>query len=616
MCGIVGYVGQQAAVDVVVDGLRRLEYRGYDSAGVAILDADTGRLDVVRRAGKLANLCDALSTHAAAGTLGIGHTRWATHGAPTDRNAHPHVDCTGAIAVVHNGTLENYLALRDGVEERGHTLHSETDTEAIAHLIEERYSAAGDGDLAAAVRSVCAGLEGSFVLVVAHRDHPDLVIGARRNLPLVAGLGDGENFLASDVTAFIAHTRTARAIGQDEFVELRRDGIRVTDPAGIDVPEQDSVFHIDWDVAMAEKAGFEWFMLKEIAEQPTAIAETLGGRLDELGRLALDELAISDEDIRDLDEVFIIGCGSTYHSALIGKYAIERWCRLPVQVEIASEFRYRDPVLDRKTLVIAISQSGETADTLEAIRHARGQHAWVLAVTNTVGSSIARESDAAFYTRGGPEIAVASTKAVMTQITATYLVGLYLAQVRGTRDADEITAHFHDLSASADLVADVLGRMDPVRKLARELAGHERVLFLGRHVGYPMALEGALKLKELAYVGAEGFPAGEIKHGPIALVERGTPVIVLAPRHALQPKLITNVQEVRARGALTIVVATDGDRSVDPHADHVIRIPNTKSLLSPLLMLVPMQVFAAEYAMARGLDIDQPRNLAKSVTVE
>jgi glucosamine--fructose-6-phosphate aminotransferase (isomerizing) len=612
MCGIVGYVGTQSALDVVVDGLKRLEYRGYDSAGIAIRD-DNGDLTVVRRAGKLANLQGALAAAdapALTGSLGIGHTRWATHGAPNDRNAHPHVDCTGAIAVVHNGTLENFTALREGLEQRDHVLTSETDTEAVAHLIEERY----DGDLAAAVRSVCADLEGSFVLVVAHRDQPDLVVGARRNLPLVVGLGDGENFLASDVTAFIAHTRTARALDQDQFVELRRDGVRVTDVDGVLVEGDE--FHVDWDTAAAEKAGYEYFMLKEIDEQPEAVRETLADRLDPDGRLMLDELAMSDEDVQGLTQVIVVGCGSTYHSGLVAKYAIERWARLPVQVEIASEFRYRDPVLDRRTLVVAISQSGETADTLEAVRHARRQRASVLAVTNTVGSSLARESDATFYTRGGPEVAVASTKAVMTQLVAVYLVGLYLAQVRGYRDGDEVRSHFRDLTHTPELVSAVLTRMDPVRKLAREIASSERVLFLGRHVGYPIALEGALKLKELAYVSAEGFPAGEIKHGPIALIEKGTPVVVIAPRHALTSKLVTNVQEIRARGARTIVIATDGDDSMVPHADDLIWIPDTKSLLSPLLTLVPMQVLAAEFAMARGLDVDQPRNLAKSVTVE
>ncbi|MDQ1703857.1 MAG: hypothetical protein QOF18_223 [Frankiaceae bacterium] len=611
MCGIVGYVGEQPALDVVLEGLRRLEYRGYDSAGVAVLDpSGGGALTVVRRAGKLANLEAALAGRDISGTLGIGHTRWATHGAPTDRNAHPHVDCTGAIAIVHNGTIENFAELREGLEMRGHELTSDTDTEAVAHLIEERYA----GDLPAAVRSVCAELDGSFVLVVTHREQPDLVVGARRNLPLVVGIGDGENFLASDVTAFIAHTREARALDQDQVVELRRSGVRVTDLDGAEV--EGETFHVDWDTAAAEKAGYDYFMLKEIQEQPAAVSETIGGRIGADGRLRLDELSISDEDVRGFEKVFIVACGSSYHSGLVGKYAIERWCRLSVEVEMGSEFRYRDPVLDRHTLVIAVSQSGETADTLEAVRHARQQRAWVMAITNTVGSSIARESDAVFYTRGGPEIAVASTKAVMTQLSAVYLVGLYLAQVRGTRDSDEVRSHFHDLATIPALITEVLSRMDGTRKLARDLSGEERVLFLGRHIGYPMALEGALKLKELAYVSAEGMPAGEIKHGPIALIDKGTPVVVLATRHALQPKLVTNIQEIRARGARTIVVATDGDESVTPYADHLIRLPDTKSLLSPMLTLVPLQVFAAEFAMARGLDVDQPRNLAKSVTVE
>jgi glucosamine--fructose-6-phosphate aminotransferase (isomerizing) len=621
VCGIVGYVGERPALDVVMQGLRRLEYRGYDSAGVAVLDpvapdgsvGASGTLQVERRAGKLANLDAALDGRELPGSLGIGHTRWATHGAPTDRNAHPHVDCDARVAVVHNGTLENFAELRDGLEHRGHTLRSETDTEAVAHLIEERYRDNG-GDLAGAVRAVCRDLEGSFVLVVTAADQPDLVIGARRNLPLVVGLGDGENFLASDVTAFIAYTREARSVDQDQVVELRRDGVRVTDLDGADV--DGSSYHVDWDTAAAEKAGYDYFMLKEIDEQPEAVQATVGGRLAPDGRLRLDELAISDEDIRGFHQVVIVACGSAYHSGLVGKYAIERWTRLPTQVEIASEFRYRDPVVDRDTLVIAISQSGETADTLEALRHARQQGAWVMAVSNTVGSSVARESDAVFYTRGGPEIAVASTKAVMTQLAAMYLVGLHLAQVRGTRDLDEVRSHYRDLVEIPDLVAETLTRMDGVRKLAREISGSERVLFLGRHVGYPMALEGALKLKELAYVSAEGFPAGEIKHGPIALIEQGTPVVVLATRHALSPKLVTNVQEIKARGARTIVIATDGDESVVPYADHLIRVPDTKSLLSPLLTLVPMQVFAAEFAMARGFDVDQPRNLAKSVTVE
>jgi glutamine---fructose-6-phosphate transaminase (isomerizing) len=609
MCGIVGYVGEQDALEVVLGGLRRLEYRGYDSAGVAILGQD-GLLRTERRAGKLANLEKEVADAPFPGSLGIGHTRWATHGAPTDRNAHPHLDCTNKVAVVHNGTIENFEQLVLGLDARGHERRSETDTEVVAHLVEDRY----DGDLAATVRSICKDLEGSFVLVVAHQDEPDLVVAARRNLPLVVGLGEGENFLGSDVTAFIAHTREALAVDQDQVVELRRTGVTITDLDGAVV--QGQTYHVDWDTAAAEKGGHDFFMDKEILEQPAAVRETLGGRLTTDGLLHLDELSMSDEDIRDIEQVVIIACGSSYHSGLVGKYAIERWCRLPVYVEVASEFRYRDPVIGRTTLVIAISQSGETADTLEALRHARAQKARVLAVTNTVGSTVSRESDAAFYTRGGPEVAVASTKAVIAQLAAMYVVGLYLAQVRGTRDPDEVRAHLRDLQQIPELVSEVLSRMEPVRALARELANEERVLFLGRHVGYPMALEGALKLKELAYISAEGFPAGEIKHGPIALIEDGTPVVIIAPRHALQPKMVNNVQEVRARGARTIVIATDGDDSVTPYADTVIRIPDTKSLLTPLLTIVPMQVLSAEVARARGLDIDQPRNLAKSVTVE
>jgi glucosamine--fructose-6-phosphate aminotransferase (isomerizing) len=595
MCGIVGYVGKQDALEVVLGGLRRLEYRGYDSAGVSVLGPD-GTLSVERKAGKLANLEKALADLTLPGTLAIGHTRWATHGPPTDQNAHPHVDCSGAVAVVHNGTIENFEVLVRGLEERGHRRTSDTDTEVVAHLVEERYA----GDLPATVRSICKDLEGSFVLVISHRDEPGLVVAARRNLPLVIGLGDGENFLGSDVTAFIAHTREARAVDQDQVVELRRTGVTVTDLDGT-VVEGES-YHVDWDTDAAEKGGHEFFMLKEIEEQPAAVRDTLGGRLTAEGLLHLDELSMSDDDIRQIEQVVIIACGSSYHSGLVGKYAIERWCRLPVQVEMASEFRYRDPVVGRNTLVIAISQSG--------------QKAWVLAVSNTVGSTVSRESDAVLYTRCGPEVAVASTKAVMAQLAAMYVVGLYLAQVRGTRDADEVRAHMRDLQEIPDLVQEVLSRMEPVRELARSLATEDRVLFLGRHVGYPMALEGALKLKELAYISAEGFPAGEIKHGPIALIEEGTPVVILAPRHALQAKLINNIQEVRARGARTIVIATDGDEMVTPYADTVIRIPDTKSLLTPLLMIVPLQVLSAEVARARGLDVDQPRNLAKSVTVE
>ncbi|MGI8698545.1 MAG: glutamine--fructose-6-phosphate transaminase (isomerizing) [Mycobacteriales bacterium] len=613
MCGIVGYVGDRSAVEVVMDGLRRLEYRGYDSAGVAVLD---GGLTVERKAGKLGNLEKEVAERPMSGRTGIGHTRWATHGAPTDRNAHPHRSCDGAVAVVHNGIIENFAALRAALEDRGHELASDTDTEVVAHLLEERWSQTGD--LAASMRAVCRELEGAFTLVAVHRDTPDVVVGARRNSPLVVGRGQGENFLASDVAAFIAHTRDAVELGQDQVVELTADGFSVTDFDGSPVEVRE--YHVDWDLSAAEKGGYDYFMLKEIAEQPAAVADTLRGRLGADGRILLDEVRLSDQDLRDIDKVFIIACGTAFYAGLIAKYAIEHWTRIPCEVEIASEFRYRDPVLDRSTLVIAISQSGETLDTLMAVKHAREQKARVLAICNTNGSTIPRESDAVLYTRAGPEIAVAGTKTFLAQITATYLVGLALAQVRGTMYGDEVAVRVAQLEAMPALVQRVLDTAEPVRALARELAANPTVLFLGRHVGYPVALEGALKLKELAYIHAEGFPAGELKHGPIALIEEGLPVVVVVPsplgRNVLHGKVISNLQEVRARGARTIVIAEDGDDEVLPYADELIRVPRTPTLLAPLVTTVPLQIFACEMAQARGRDVDQPRNLAKSVTVE
>ncbi len=613
MCGIVGYVGGQQALQVVMDGLRRLEYRGYDSAGVAILD---GELAVARKAGKLANLDKALAEvdEPMRGTLGIGHTRWATHGPPNDRNAHPHLSCDGAVAVVHNGIIENFAALRADLEQRGHNLESDTDTEVVAHLLEERY----DGDLAEAMRSVCRDLDGAFTLVAVHRDAPDVVVGARRNSPLVVGLGDGENFLASDVAAFIAHTRDALELGQDQVVELRRDGVTVTGFDG--AAAEGKPYRVDWDAGAAERGGYDNFMQKEIAEQPQAVADTLRGRLTEYGDIALDEVRLSDDELRDIDKVFIVACGSAFHAGLVAKYAIEHWTRVPVEVEYASEFRYRDPVLDRSTLVIAISQSGETMDTLMAVRHAREQGARVLAICNTNGSTIPRESDAVLYTRAGPEVGVAATKTFLTQVTAAYLVGLHLARVRGTKYGDEVTGVLQQLELVPRLVEGVLGELGAVRTLARDLVDAKAVLFLGRHVGYPVALEGALKLKELAYMHAEAFPAGELKHGPIALIEDGLPVVVVMPsqrgRGPLHGKMVSNIQEVRARGARTIVIAEDGDDEVLPFADTVIRVPPTPTLLAPLVATLPLQVFACELALARGNDVDQPRNLAKSVTVE
>ncbi|MFT9790342.1 glutamine--fructose-6-phosphate transaminase (isomerizing) [Streptomyces rhizosphaericola] len=615
MCGIVGYVGGQSAQDVVVAGLKRLEYRGYDSAGVAVL-ADGG-LAAAKKAGKLVNLEKELGDRPLpAGRTGIGHTRWATHGAPTDANAHPHLDNAGRVAVVHNGIIENFAALRRELTGRGHALESETDTEVVAHLLAEAFSAGGD--LADAMRQVCQRLEGAFTLVAVHADQPDVVVGARRNSPLVVGVGQDEWFLASDVAAFIAHTRAAIELGQDQVVELSREGVTVTgfDGAPADVRE----YHVDWDASAAEKGGYASFMLKEIADQPQAVADTLLGRVDGEGSLTLDEVRIPDAELREVDKVVIVACGTAFHAGMIAKYAIEHWTRLPCETELASEFRYRDPILDQRTLVIAISQSGETMDTLMALRHAREQGAKVLAICNTNGSTIPRESDAVLYTHAGPEVAVASTKAFLTQLVACYLVALYLGQLRGTKWGDEIRTVVRQLSAISAEVESVLATMEPVRALARSLAHHDTVLFLGRHVGYPVALEGALKLKELAYMHAEGFAAGELKHGPIALIEEGLPVVVIVPsprgRSVLHDKIVSNIQEIRARGALTVVVAEEGDEAVVPYADHLITVPATPTLLQPLVATVPLQVFACELATARGNEVDQPRNLAKSVTVE
>jgi glutamine---fructose-6-phosphate transaminase (isomerizing) len=598
---------------VVLEGLRRLEYRGYDSAGVALITA--GELVTAKKAGKIANLDKELADRPLPpASTGIGHTRWATHGPPNDRNAHPH--SAARVAVVHNGIIENFATLRADLESRGSELLSETDTEVVAHLLAEQLPAAY-GDLAEAMRRVCRMLEGAFTLVAVHADAPDVVVGARRNSPLVVGVGKGENFLASDVSAFITHTRDAIELGQDQVVELRPDGVKVTTFDG--TPADVTPYHVDWDVSAAEKGGFDYFMLKEIAEQPKAIADTLLGRFTPEGRLHLDEMRLSDDELREVDKIIVIACGTSFHVGLIAKYAIEHWTRIPCEVELASEFRYRDPIVDRSTMVIAISQSGETMDTLMALRHAREQKARVLAICNTNGATIPRESDAVVYTHAGPEIAVASTKAFLTQIVATYVIALYLAQVRGIKYGEEITAIVDQLEQIPDAVAKVLESVEPVRALARELKDARSVLFIGRHVGYPVALEGALKLKELAYMHAEGFAAGELKHGPIALIEDGLPVFVVVPprgRDVLHDKMVSNVQEVRARGARTIVLAEEGDESVTPYADHLIRLPKVPTLLHPLVATVPLQVFSCEMATAKGHDVDQPRNLAKSVTVE
>ena len=614
MCGIVGYAGPKSAVGVVVDGLRRLEYRGYDSAGVCVV-AD-GELSVTKRAGKLANLEEALAAAPLPTSgLAIGHTRWATHGGPTDTNAHPHTSANGRVAVVHNGIIENFVQLRTELAGAGIVPVSQTDTEIAAQLLGLEVEK-GVG-LSEALRLVCNRLEGAFTLVAVDTQQPDTVAAARRNSPLVVGVGEGENFLASDVAAFIEHTREAIELGQDRVVTITPTSVEVVTFAG--EPATVHPYHVDWDLSAAEKGGFDWFMRKEIFEQPKAVADTLLGRHDADGALTLDEVHISAAELRQIDKIIIVACGTAFYSGLVAKYAIEHWTRIPCEVELASEFRYRDPIVGPTTLVVAISQSGETADTLMAIRHAQEQRAKVLAICNTNGSTIPRESDAVIYTHAGPEIGVASTKGFLTQLVACYLLGLYLAQVRGTKFGDEIKLVMKELATVPEAITTLLGEMDPVLKLAADFADERVVLFLGRHVGYPVALEGALKLKELAYIHAEGFAAGELKHGPIALIEDQLPVFVVVPpqgRDMLHDKVVSNIQEIRARGARTIVLAEADDHEVDAFADVLIRLPKVSTLLQPLVATVPLQVFACELATRKGHDVDQPRNLAKSVTVE
>jgi len=608
----VGYTGPQSAFTPIVEGLRRLEYRGYDSAGIALGTGNS--LFVEKRAGKLANLEGALPANLPTVHSGIGHTRWATHGGPTDRNAHPHLDNEGKLAVIHNGIIENYSELKEELEKRGHTFESETDTESVAHLLSELRKE-HKGDLTAAMRAAVKRLRGSFTLLAIHADAPQTIVGVRRNSPLVAGLGDGENFLASDVAAFIDYTKRAVELGQDEVVTINPDGIAICDLEGNALPLKE--YEITWDAAAAQKGGFAHFMLKEIFDQPKAIADTLIGRLSDNNQIQLDELHMSDDEIKKIKRISVIACGTAYHAGMVAKYAIEKWAKVPVDVEIASEYRYRDPIVDKDSLVIAISQSGETMDLIMAVRHAKAAGARVLAVCNTNSSTIPRESDAVLYTHAGPEIAVASTKAFLTQIVAIYLIGLKLAQVRATLSDAQVKSLYTEMLELPGQVEQILETIEPLRELTRKFAQNDTVLFLGRGIAYPVALEGALKLKELAYIHAEGFAGGELKHGPIALIEEGTAVIAILPpkdEHGLDEKMLSNIQEVKARGARVVVIAPEGAEVIG--VEHIIRIPVASPLFQPVLATVPLQVFAYEIAVARGTDVDQPRNLAKSVTVE
>jgi len=611
MCGIIGYTGPAPVLPILLEGLRTLEYRGYDSAGVALVGA--GALSVVKRAGKLGRLLQALDGDTVEGTAGVGHTRWATHGEPNDRNAHPHVDPAGDVAVIHNGIIENFAELRAKLAADGAVFASDTDTEVVAHLVAQ-CRRDGATDLAEAVRAAVRRLDGAFAIAVVDRREPGTIVACRREAPLVLGRVSGGALLSSDVAGLIAHTRDIEALLDDQVAVLTRDGIAVTDLGGR--PAQGHRFTVDWDIAAAEKQGYAHFMLKEIHEQPLAVRETLLGRVDADGRVTLDELRADADDFRFVDKVYIVACGTSFHAGMVAKYAIEHWAGIGVEVEIASEFRYRDPILTPHTLVVAISQSGETADTLAAATHARAQGAKVVAISNVVGSSLARDADAVLYTRAGPEIGVAATKTFVTQIIALDVLALYLAQARRALFPDECRDHLARMEALPDLLAQVLDSEQEIAGLARRFCRAGYVMFIGRHVGLPIALEGALKLKEISYVHAEGFAAGEMKHGPIALITDGGPVVALATRGHVRGKILSNIQEVKARGAVVLAIATEGDTEIKEHADHVVYVPEVHELLYPVLTVVPLQLLGYHIAAELGRDVDMPRNLAKTVTVE
>jgi glucosamine--fructose-6-phosphate aminotransferase (isomerizing) len=608
MCGIVGYVGPKSVIDVLLPGLAHLEYRGYDSAGVALIRP--GSMDVIKTAGRIADL-EALVTREAPepAMSGIGHTRWATHGAPNTVNAHPHSDDGGDVVVVHNGIIENWLSLKQKMIEAGHEFASDTDTEVVAHMLADL----ADLPLIEAVRQVMNQAEGALALAVMRRSEPDVIVGARRGSPLVVGRGDGENFLASDIPAFLEHTREMVIIEDDRVVELRPDSVKLIDLAGNELEPQHR--KVEWDLEAAERGGFATFMLKEIHEQPHAIADTLGGRVSETGRVLLTELEMDETLLRHVDKVYVVACGTSYHAAMMAKYAIERWTRLPVEIDIASEFRYRDPVLDDRSLVIGISQSGETIDTLAAVRYARAQGANVIGVSNVVDSALARESDAVLYTRAGPEIGVAATKTFTTQLVAMQLLGLYLAQVRGSMDPGRIEVLVKEMLRLPEQVERALETSDEIERLVTPWADVRDYFFLGRSGDFPVAMEGALKLKEIAYVRAEGYAAGEMKHGPIALIEKGVVVVGVVTDSHVRTKTLSNMEEMKARGATIVLVAEEGDE-VGSVADHVIRVPAGPDLLCTVTSVIPLQLLAYHVATARGKDVDKPRNLAKTVTVE
>ena len=608
MCGIVGYLGPRRAVEVLLDGLKRLEYRGYDSAGIAVLSGD--RLQTTTAVGKLCQLEAALRDRTNGGTVGIGHTRWATHGRPSEANAHPHLDCSRRIAVVHNGIIENYQALKRELEAAGHHFTSETDTEVIAHLVESEYR----GDLLEAARKALGRVEGSFALALLSSEEPRRLVAARRHSPLVIGLGEGENFIASDIPALLPYTRRVLLLEDGEIASVTDAGAEIQTLAGRRITRP--IFQVDWDAQMAEKGGYAHFMLKEIHEQPTALRETMRGRVTPDGEVEFPDLGLSEALLKRVNRCVIIACGTAYHAGLVAKFAIESLARIPVEAEVASELRYRDPLVDERTLGIVISQSGETADTLAALRELKSRGATILAITNVVGSSVARDADAVLYTQAGPEIAVASTKAYTTQLMVGYLLAIRLARLRGTLSEQRARQIVRDLSRLPDQAEALLGDAAEIRECARLYHGCASFLYLGRGVNMASALEGALKLKEISYIHAEGYAAGEMKHGPIALIQPEVPTVAVAVPGPVYEKMLGNIQEVKARQGPVIAVAQEGDEEIASLADHVIRIPATGELLSPVVAAVALQLLAYYCALESGRDIDQPRNLAKSVTVE
>jgi glucosamine--fructose-6-phosphate aminotransferase (isomerizing) len=609
MCGIVGYIGSQEAVSILLEGLEKLEYRGYDSAGVAVTGG--GSIEILKKQGKLGVLRDELNGQTYSANVGIGHTRWATHGRPSDENAHPHTDCTGKIAVVHNGIIENYLALREWLQAQGHIFTSQTDTEVLPHLIEEFF----EGDLLDAVLKASSKLVGSFAMAVVSSHEPNKLVAVRQDSPLVVGLGEGEYFLASDIPALLKHTRFTYILNDGEVAVLEPDKVRIMDRQGNKIIKK--VFEVKWEAEQAEKGGYDHFMLKEINEQPKALRDTLSGRIaPDNSRVILDEIKITPEEIRGIKKIFIAACGTAFHAGIVGKYVIEKLVRLPVEVDIASEFRYRQPIIEPGTLVIIISQSGETADTLAALREAKRQGAHVIAVTNVVGSSVSREAEDVIYTWAGPEIAVASTKAYTTQLASMYLVALHLATVRGTiapGELGEILAEMKQLEAKAQLLVN---NSVEIRNFAKEISSSRSLFYIGRGLDYAVAMEGALKLKEISYIHAEAYAAGELKHGTLALIEDNVPVVALCTQTDLYDKTASNIQEVNARGASVLSLAMEGFEEVEKVSDKTIYIPETHPILAPILAVIPLQLLAYYTAVARGCDVDKPRNLAKSVTVE